>query len=66
MMDSIEIILNVISVIIDIIALILSGYSLFYVIKISKRINFTDNSKVNNKVSKNRIGGDYIGRDKNR
>lgn len=64
-MSTTEVIFTVISIVIDIITLVVTSYSLLLVIKVSKHINFTDNSKVKNSVNSN-IGGDYIGRDKNR
>lgn len=70
-MSTLEIIFNLISLAIDIVALVLSGISLSIVYKINNNISNNniignDKSKTDNTLNNNTIGGDYIGRDSNK
>ena len=62
-----EIIIGVISIFVDIIALVVSAMALNSVNKIKNVITTnTDKSDVSNELKKVKIKGDYVGRDKNK
>lgn len=60
-----EVIIGIISLVIDFVAIVISAKSLSAINKVKNEISNTDKSKLKNELKNTSVKGDFVGRDKN-